>query len=150
VPVARALPNPRRRRGRVPRRSVLARQVTKEERRDFSRIALKRPATLETAGRRTPCELVDVSLRGALLKVPPRLGVQEGQSCALRVRLDEGAAFLQMSGVVAHVGEGTVGIRSRIADLDTIAHIRRLLEVNLDDERLLHREFAALVKRRRR
>jgi hypothetical protein len=93
---------------------------------------------------------VDVSLRGALVKVPPRLAVVAGQSCALRVQLDEGAALLQMSGVVAHVGEGLVGIRSRVADLDTIAHVRRLLEVNLEEDRLLHREFAALVKRRRR
>jgi len=127
----------------------VARLVTREERRDFSRIALKRPATLEAAGKRITCELVDVSLCGALVRVPPRAALAEGQPCTLKVRLDEGAAWLQMAGVVAHVGEGTAGVRSRVADLDTIAHIRRLLEVHLDDEKLLHREIGALVKGRR-
>jgi len=128
----------------------VARFVTREERRDFSRIALKRPATLDVGSKRIACELVDVSLCGALVRVPPRTALADGTACTLRVRLDEGAAWLQMAGHVAHGGEGTVGIRSRVADLDTIAHIRRLLEVHLDDEKLLHREIGALVRGRRK
>jgi len=122
--------------------------VTKEERRDFSRIALHRPATIEVGGVKTPCALLDISLCGALVRIPPVLSASEGQACTLVVRLDHGIETIRMRGVVAHRGEDTVGVRSREVDLDGIAHLRRLLEVNLGEDALLHRELAALIRRR--
>jgi len=121
-----------------------------QERRDFSRIALRRPVTLEVARARTTCELVDISLRGALLKVPSRIAADVGQVCSVVIHLDYGIETIHMNGVVAHRDGVTVGIRSRVVDLDGIAHLRRLLEVNLGDDLLLHRELAALVTMARR
>ncbi len=123
----------------------MAKVLTLEERRDFSRIALHRPAALDVSGARCGCELLDISLRGALLRVPPRFRAEKGQACTVLVRLDEGVAHICMRGTVAHRGEDTVGIRSRELDLDSVAHLRRLLEVNLASEALLHRELTALV-----
>lgn len=123
----------------------MATVVTKEERRDFSRISLHRPATIEVGGVKTPCALLDISLRGALVRIPPVLAASEGQPCTLVIRLDHGIETIRMRGVVAHRKEDTVGVRSNEVDLDGIAHLRRLLEVNLGEEALLHRELAALV-----
>jgi hypothetical protein len=36
-------------------------------------------------------------------------------------------------------------VRCRETDLEGIMHLRRLLEVNLADDRLLHRELGALI-----
>ena len=119
--------------------------LAKEERRNFSRIALDRSASLEVGGGNTACELIDISLRGALVRVPAKLRAEAGQECTLTVQLDLGAVLVRMRGAVAHRGDRTVGVRCADIDLDSIAHLRRLLEVNLGDDRLLHRELAALL-----
>jgi hypothetical protein len=126
----------------------MAHTVTRQERRDFSRIALRRPATLDVRGAKVSCELLDVSLRGALLRVPVAFGAAVGQACVLIVQLDGGFNVIRMAGTIVHGAEGTVGVRCREIDLDSIAHLRRLVEVNLGDDRLLRREWSALVSGR--
>lgn len=127
----------------------MAKVVVPSERRDFSRIPFHRPSLLDVRGTKTACELLDVSLRGALVRVPDAFAWAEGESCTLFIRLDQGANTIRMSGVIAHRDASTVGVHCHELDLDSIAHLRRLLEVNLGDDGLLHRELSALVSRQR-
>ena len=117
-----------------------------EERRHFSRIRFHRPATLELGGRELTCVLQDVSLKGALVELPGANALYGGQRCAVIVRLG-GDAVIRMDAVVAHQEGTTLGLRCTGIDLDSISHLRRLVEMNLGDEELLHRELAALVHR---
>ncbi len=119
------------------------------ERRRFSRIAFHRPAELRVGEERATCEVVDVSLRGALLQVPGEARLEEGQPCSLAIRLDASDVEIRMEGRIAH-REGTlVGVRCTDIDLESIAHLRRLVELNLGDDEALHRELAALVSSHR-
>ena len=118
-----------------------------DERRRFSRIAFHRPSELDAQGERVSCELLDVSLKGALAEAPPSFRGGVGQSCILTIRLDAGDAIIRMEGEIAHREGGQVGIRCTGIDLESIAHLRRLVELNLGDEELLHRELSALVGR---
>ena len=52
-----------------------------------------------------------------------------------------------MRGAVAHRAADTAGIRCDEMDLDSVSELRRLVELNLGDERMLHRELVALVAR---
>lgn len=128
----------------------MASVIAKLERRDFSRIALKRPARLEADGARSACELQDVSLRGALLRVPRAFAAPVGRAATLVILLDHGAAAIRMRGTVAHRDEETLGLRCREVDLEGLTHLRRILEVNLGEERLLQRELEALLASRAR
>ncbi len=120
-----------------------------EDRRRFSRIAFQRPAELRLGDDVVTCEVVDVSLRGALVEVPADVAVMAERPCALAIHLDAGEAVIRMNGQISH-REGTlVGIRCTEVDLDSIAHLRRLVELNLGDDEALHRELAALVSPRR-
>ncbi len=123
--------------------------IIKDERRDFSRIALARPTLLQVRGANERCRLVDISLQGALVKLPWIRPAAVGDLCTLTIALDDGLARIRMEGVVAHRGEQTVGIRCLEIDLDSVAYLRRLLEVNLGSDRLLLRELAALASSRR-
>ncbi len=123
--------------------------IFKDERRDFSRIALARPTLLRVRGGTERCQLVDISLQGALVRLPWIRPAAVGDLCTLVVALDEGLARIRMEGVVAHRGEQTVGIRCCEIDLDSVVFLRRLLEVNLGNDRLLLRELAALASSRR-
>jgi hypothetical protein len=119
-----------------------------DERRRFSRIAFHRPAELESRGGRATCEVLDVSLKGALLEVPHGFRGESGHPCALTIRLDAGDAIIRMDGEIAHRAGRLVGVRCDEIDLESIAHLRRLVELNLGDDALLHRELAALVAER--
>jgi PilZ domain len=120
---------------------------TSDERRRFSRITFHRPAELEVRAERATCELLDVSLKGALVEAPLTFRVGPGQACTLTIRLDAGDALIRMEGVIVH-GEGAqAGIRCTGIDLESIAHLRRIVELNLGDEDLLHRELSALIGR---
>jgi hypothetical protein len=118
-----------------------------DERRRFSRITFHRPAKLEAAAERAACELLDVSLKGALAEAPASFRGGVGQSCVLTIWLDAGDAIIRMDGEIAHREGAQVGIRCTGIDLESIAHLRRLVELNLGDEDLLHRELSALVAR---
>jgi hypothetical protein len=116
-----------------------------DERRRFSRITFHRPAELEVDGRTVACEVSDLSLRGALVEAPVAFAARAGDRCALTVRLDAGVAEIRMLGEVVHREGAQVGIRCVEIDLDSIMHLRRLVELNLGDEEALHRELSALV-----
>jgi hypothetical protein len=120
----------------------------KDERRRFSRIVFHRPAELESRGERATCEVLDVSLKGALLEAPASFRGQAGHPCALAIRLDAGDAVIRMEGEIAHRASRQIGVRCDEIDLESIAHLRRLVELNLGDDELLHRELAALVAER--
>lgn len=119
--------------------------LSQVERRDFSRIALRRPAALRLGRKSIPSELLDISLRGALVRLSAEPVMVEGQPCDLLVRLDQGPATILMRGEVAHCSGNEVGVRCLELDLESAAYLRRLVEVNLGSEQLLDRELAALV-----
>jgi hypothetical protein len=119
---------------------------TRERR--FTRIAFHRPAVLDLRVLRAECELLDVSLKGALVEVGPGVRPSVGDACALVVRLDAGDAVIRMDGEVAHVNGQRVGVKADEMELESVEHLRRLVEVNLGDEEVLHRELGALVAER--
>jgi hypothetical protein len=121
--------------------------VTYDERRDFSRIAFHRPAAIDLRGVVVPCELLDISLRGALVRVPASFRGVAGNPCSFAVALDQGSTLIRMRGTVAHREGDTAGIRCDEMDLDSVTQLRRLVELNLGDEQMLHRELVALVAR---
>ena len=123
-------------------------QAMGDNRRRFSRIQFHRAAELVLGTDRFAVEVLDISLNGALLKVPPEFTGRKGQPCSLSVRLEPSESHIRMIGEMAHVEPGRVGMRREEIDLESMAHLRRLVELNLGDPALLDREFDALVAER--
>ncbi len=122
--------------------------ATAEDRRRFSRIVFHRPAELDIRFAQATCEVIDVSLKGALVEAPVGFDARVGQRCTLAIHLDAGDAVIRMEGEIVH-REGTlVGVRCVEIDLDSISHLRRLVELNVGDDEVLHRELSALVRGR--
>lgn len=116
-----------------------------DDRRRFSRIAFHRPAELHSGTQRAPCELLDVSLKGALVEAPATFAAEVGRPCTLLIRLGAAEAVIRMDGEIVRLDGSQVAVRCKEIDLDSIAHLRRLVELNIGDEELLHRELSALV-----
>lgn len=119
-----------------------------ENRRRFSRIQFHRAAELVLGTDRVAVEVIDISLNGALVQVPSGFAGRTGQPCSLSIRLEPSESYIRMIGEMAHVEAGRVGIRREEIDLESMAHLRRLVELNLGDPALLDREFDALVAER--
>lgn len=116
-----------------------------DERRRFSRIAFHRPATFRAEGAATTVGVLDVSLKGALLEVPAALPAEPGVRCSLTIHLDAGESVIQLDGEVAHRSGSKLGVRCTSVDLESVGHLRRVLELSLADEHLLDRELATLI-----
>ena len=115
-----------------------------DEKRVFSRIAFDASVQVTDARGEWQSSLLDISLKGALVKTPPGWQGKQGEKCRLRILLLGGDAEIDMEAAVAHIESNAVGFRCEGIDSDSAAHLRRLVELNLGDEALLDRELAAL------
>jgi hypothetical protein len=123
-------------------------------RRRFSRIHFDTPGRLafQVGGKERECavEILDLSLKGALVKSDASTGLAIGMNCTLEVGLndtdndDAPEGNIYMSAEIAHVRDTDIGLRCIEIDLDSITHLRRLIELNLGDESLLARELDKL------
>lgn len=114
------------------------------DRRQFWRAAFRSPVQLVDKSGSHPAELVDISLKGALVKVPPQWPGQLHEGCRLTLKLADDA-LIAMQTLVAHVEGRRVGLHCESIDLDSITHLRRLVELNAGDPSLLDRELQALL-----
>lgn len=71
-------------------------------RRQFSRIRFRTDARLYLPNLETDVEIVDLSLRGALVAAPAEVYAAVGTPCTLRLRLDELGTTIRMETTVVH------------------------------------------------
>lgn len=122
---------------------------TKGNRRHFARIGLAREVRVESMGQQSWCQLVDISLRGLLLEACQDWQPVLGQLIDLSVVLDEeDSCRIQVKGEVRHLDKGQIGIHVLEIDLDSVALLRRLVEVNLDDDSRLNMELQSMLDER--
>lgn len=114
------------------------------DRRQFWRAAFHSAVQMVDASGSVPAELVDISLRGALIKVPPGWAGRIDNTCQIKLKLADDAVII-MRAVVAHIQGRRVGLRCENIDIDSITHLRRLVALNAGDAGLLEREFSALL-----
>jgi len=120
------------------------------DQRHFSRIPFDARVALHGAGAVQDAQLLDVSLKGALLELSPEHGLSVGDRRRLEIALGA-EQRIQMEVAVVHVEGGRVGCHCHHIDLDSMTHLARLVELNTGDPDLLQRELGALgdVKGRR-
>lgn len=116
-----------------------------DERRHYSRIAFATPAQLLVDQQQLAVRLLDISLKGALVSLPDGVELRAGATCLLNVQLDETGDAIAMHAAVAHGDTRHAGLVCNTIDIDSVTHLRRLVELNLGDADLLQRELSALV-----
>lgn len=115
-----------------------------KERRRFQRVLFDSPARISDNGVEFITSLVDISLNGALLIRPDDWRTENDADVGLTVLLDDREARIRMQAVVAHQEQDTLGLRCVSIDMESIGHLRRLVELNLGDAELLHRDLESL------
>lgn len=114
------------------------------EQRRFSRVNFQGKAHLETAKHSYPTEVLDLSLKGALITVPAGWQPAESEPLVLRVHLSDFPLDFSMQVSVAHQHNQVIGLHCDKIDLESAGHLKRLIELNLGDSQLLSRELSEL------
>ena len=115
------------------------------ERRHFVRVSFDARALLATPNDTFSVHGQDLSLKGALITAPAQAHLQPGMQCQLTLALTETGNHIAMSTEVAHVEGLHAGLLCRGIDLDSVTHLRRLIELQLGDPALLERDLAELT-----
>lgn len=120
------------------------------ERRKFSRINFQGECKLifdkATEHHDFEATLLDISLNGALVSITPMVIDLEEESIKLDLHLTGSDVDLMLNGFVCHQNEKLLGIQFSTLDIDTISHLKRLVELNLGDEEVAYREFSELIE----
>ncbi len=114
------------------------------DRRKFSRIHFDTQAHLSANGHRWDTLLHDISFRGALVDIPKNWQGKKGDHYTLKMDLEGTDITISMEVSVAHIDKNSLGLHCEKIALDDMTHLRRIVELNLGDETLLHRELANL------
>lgn len=113
------------------------------EHRSFSRIPFDAGVTLKGPDSSWQSTLLDISLKGVLVEMPENWNAATGESFELEITLAPDVV-IDMQATVAHSENHHVGFRCEHIDLESITHLRRIVELNTGNEDLLHRELSAL------
>ena len=91
--------------------------------------------------------LLDISLKGALLEAEhPIVNTFKGKICNMVLALNKVGENITMEGKVIHQEGPLIGIECLHIDVDSMTKLRRLVELNMGDDKLLERELSEVFK----
>lgn len=114
------------------------------ERRNHQRIPFQAEIIMQCGNEEWSCNLLDISLKGMLVEPPENLDIDTARPCAIALFLGEEAAIHARVKIARIMDNGNWGLQWLHIDVDSLKHLRRLLELNLNDPGLLDRELADL------
>jgi len=115
-----------------------------EERRHFQRVQFETTAKLTKDQQFFDCEIIDLSIHGVLLRPYGVISAKVGSQYQLEVPLSDESSVIKMSVKLAHQSPNSLGFECENIDLDSITHLRKLVELNSGDPAVLERDLATL------
>jgi len=120
--------------------------IIMDEERRYHRVPFECFVDFHTASCEYICELIDISINGALIAACTGATPGPDTPCQLTISLDEDKKLqIIMNGRIARKIENRVGIYCESIDEDSMIHLRKLIEYNLGDVELVNRDFEALI-----
>ncbi|WP_286234808.1 PilZ domain-containing protein [Thalassotalea sediminis] len=115
-----------------------------ENRRQFTRILFSIDAQLEVEDKTYAVNIHDISLNGALVSAPETQTDIINKLAILSFNLNETPVCMHVA--IVHVEPDEVGLRCNAIDIDSVTHLRRLVELNLGDDSQLNKELSQLTR----
>ncbi|MCW8335201.1 PilZ domain-containing protein [Vibrio sp. SCSIO 43135] len=115
------------------------------ERRRFSRIIYQAPASIEQGNTVVNASIQDLSLHGLLLSVDSDGEVLDTDTTAnIQFSLPDSDVVIQLVARLLSNKNNVIHASIDHIDIESIGHLRRLVELNVGDDSLLHRELEHL------
>ena len=112
--------------------------------RRFLRSSFLASARLNLGGKICDAQVLDMSLKGALVDVGPARHCTVGARGRLRLMLTP-TIFIAMDVVVKRMQDSRLGLQCVHIDLDSVTHLRQVMERNALDPSMLARELYLLA-----
>lgn len=114
------------------------------ERRRFSRIVYQAPAILTQDSQQFESSVSDLSLHGLLLTCEQSQQLSSGKQVQVEFSLPDSDITIQLIGLIVGVNGTVIRLSINHIDIDSIGHLKRLVELNVGDDELLHRNIEHL------
>jgi PilZ domain len=114
----------------------------------FSRVPFLAQASLQLANQALTVDLLDIALKGALVRTPAQLAVALNEKCRLILPLADGSETIEMRGKVAHLEGCNIGVACDDIDIQSLTRLRQLLKLNTGDADQMDRELSHLFVKR--
>lgn len=115
-----------------------------QERRKFSRVLFDAHVELAQGNYHWRASLLDISLKGLLIQqqLPPE--VKTDLPILVKILLSDNTS-IAMTVSVSHQHHNQTGLMCTTIDIDSVSHLRRLIELNLGDANATERELNELM-----
>lgn len=115
-----------------------------DDRRRFTRIVFNTKAKMHFGSDAWPVKLYDLSLKGALIERNADVPIDTNHAYHLSFKLEGSDIELLMSIKIVHIENDTLGVECSHIGIDSAAHLKRLIELNIGDDALLNRDIEHL------
>ena len=123
--------------------------MSDSDRRMYQRVNFDGTAELSNNEQSFTCQITDLSLRGVLVRPFGVVRADVGTEFTLLIPLsndqDSNDLKIQMTLELAHSNPDGLGFKCTSIDLDSITHLRKIIELNSTNPELLDRDFETLV-----
>ena len=116
-----------------------------EERRNYSRVKFDAEISLIDGDKIYPAHLADISLNGALVGYAGTSPLPKGSTCTLQISLNGAELVLTIESKVVFTGDEHIGLKFQGIELESLTHLRRLLELNVGDPDKVKQELFFLA-----
>ena len=116
------------------------------ERRRFFRVIFSTPAKLSQGDCHWQTKLLDLSLQGALVEEPQEWPTNAAGRFELSFALADSDIEIRMEVEPSYIKESRLGLYCHHIDIDSVSHLKRLIELNVGNADMLKRELAHLLE----
>ncbi len=116
-----------------------------EEKRRFSRISCFERVLVQCGKGNVEANIVDISLKGALLEFDEDEIMCLGDKCLITLNLKDSDIFLKFLAESVHSCKQLAGVKFVRTDIDTFIHLRSLLESRMANPQQVTDEIALLI-----
>ncbi len=104
-----------------------------DDKRYFSRINFTAKSQIDLNDKIYSGELLDLSLRGALIKFEEQISTKMNDKCTLTIHLHSSDIRLIFDAELVHIHQKGLGFKFISEDVGTMTHLRNLLSLNVGD-----------------
>lgn len=115
------------------------------ERRQFSRVIYQVPAEISQGQVNVSGSVQDLSLHGLLIQCEELQQLNQENPVHVSFKLTNSDINIQLEATIVSTINTSMRLRIEHLDIDSIIHLKRLVELNVGDDDLLYREIEHLT-----
>ncbi|WP_159655807.1 PilZ domain-containing protein [Vibrio atypicus] len=114
------------------------------ERRRFSRIVYRTQTVLRQGINTVNATISDLSLHGLLIDCDQSALLTQDEQVNVEFSLSGSDVTIQLVGNIVGINNNMIRLSIDHIDIESIGHLKRLIELNVGDDELLHRDIEHL------